>query len=68
MQVVYRQAGRIANSFVISRDANGIIMRKTDIVLERWEVVKDPDDLRGFQHLFDERDRLAAERPTPVTQ
>ncbi len=60
-QVIYSQQGRILNSFVIARDAAGTIVRKTDIVLDRWEIVKDPDDLRGFQKCFDDRDKLAAE-------
>ena len=42
MQVVYRQQDgghmRIANSFVVARDASGKIIRKTDILLDRWEV------------------------------
>lgn len=66
MQVVYRREDsghmRIANSFVIARDGSGKIIRKTDIILDRWEVVNDDEMLRGFHHCFDERDRLAAER------
>jgi hypothetical protein len=51
---------RSANNFTIARDASGMIMRKTDSDPERWEVITDPDDLRIFQHCFDERNRLAA--------
>jgi hypothetical protein len=74
MQVIYRQeengAKRIVNSIVIARDAAGTIVRKTDIVFDRWEIIKDPDDLRGFQKCFDDRDRLTiekAENDTAVT-
>ena len=62
MHVVYRRDGQIINSFVIARDASGKIIRKTDLVLDRWEVVGDDETLRGFQNCFDERDRLAAEK------
>lgn len=66
MQVVYKRedAGvmRIANSFVIARDASRKIIRKTDLILDKWEVVSDEGDLRDFQHCFDERDRLATEK------
>src|SRR5258708_2677915 len=65
MQVVYRREDsghmRIADSFVIARDAGGKIIRKTDILLDRWEVVSDEETLRAYQHQFDERDRLAGE-------
>ena len=62
MQVIYSQEGRILNHFVIARDAAGTIVRKTDVFLERWEIITDADDLRGFQKCFDERDRLAVEQ------
>ncbi|HYL65206.1 MAG TPA: hypothetical protein VE077_21535 [Candidatus Methylomirabilis sp.] len=66
MQVVYRQEDggvmRIAKSFVVARDASGKIIRKTDILLDRWEVVNEGDMLRGIQHCFAERDRRAAEQ------
>lgn len=66
MQVVYHKEDggvmRIANSFVVARDATGKIIRKTDVLLDRWEAVNEKDLLRGIQHCFDERDRLAAER------
>jgi hypothetical protein len=62
MQVIYRAEGRIENSFVLSRAADGTIRRKTDIVLDWWEVVTDDDDLRTFRSHFDERDRLQADR------
>jgi hypothetical protein len=62
MQVVYSQGSRILNHFLIARDAVGTIVRKTDIVLDRWEIVNDADDLRDFQKCFDDRDRLALEQ------
>ena len=62
MQVIYSEQSHILNSFVIARDLAGTIVRKTDIVLDRWEIINDPDDLRGFQKCFDDRDRLAIER------
>jgi hypothetical protein len=66
MQVIYsREDGgviRIANSFTIARDASGAIMRKTESLPERWEVVKDPDEYRGFEACFDARDKLAAKK------
>jgi hypothetical protein len=68
MQVVYQQeengSKRIVNSFVIARDAAGTIVRKTDIVLDRWEIVSDEDLLRGFQRCFDHRDTLAIDKAT----
>lgn len=67
MQVIYRHDDdgqvRIRNSFVIARDPSGKIIRKTDILLDRWEVVDDEDMLRSFQRCFDERDRLMIEKP-----
>jgi hypothetical protein len=62
MQVIYFQDGRILNHFLIARDAAGTIVRKTDIALERWEIITDPDNLRGFQKCFDDRDKLALEQ------
>jgi hypothetical protein len=50
---------RIDNSFVIARDAGGKMLRKTDIILDRWEVINDEETSRGLRHCFDERDRLA---------
>jgi hypothetical protein len=61
MQVIYSQEGRVLNSFTIARDAVGTIVRKTDIVLDRWEIVNDADDLRGFRKCFGDRDKLALE-------
>jgi hypothetical protein len=62
MQVVYSQEGRILNHFVIARDAVGTIVRKTDVFLERWEIITDANDLRGFQKCFNDRDHLAQEQ------
>jgi len=66
MQVVFKREDggnmRIANSAMIARDASGKIIRKTDILLDRWEVVNDEELLREFERCFDERDRLAAEK------
>lgn len=50
------------NSFVIARDVMGKIIRKTDLILDRWEVVTDQDSLRDLRHCFEERDRLLAEK------
>lgn len=61
MQVLCHRSDGERNSFMIARDADGTIIRKTDIMLDRWEVVNDEKDLRDFRHCFDERDRLAAE-------
>jgi len=70
MQVVYRNNDdgqmRTRNSFVIARDLGGKIIRKTDILLDRWEVVNDEETLRSFEHCFDERDRLRIEKPESV--
>ena len=67
MQVLYRREDdgqmRLANSFAIARDGSGKIIRKIDSFPEQWEVVNDEEMLRGFQHCFDERDRLAARVP-----
>ena|ERR1700677_1501473 len=62
LQVIYSQEGRVLDHFVIARDAAGTIVRKTDVFLERWEIITDADDMRGFQRCFDERDRLALEQ------
>jgi hypothetical protein len=68
IQVVYRYddpdtgAKRPADSFTIARAADGAILRKTDIVLDRWEIITDEEDLRFYRRHFDERDRLAAEQ------
>ena len=66
MQVVYRHEDRgvmhTANSVVIARDASGTIVRKTDILLDRWEVVSDEETSRAYRECFDNRDRLAAEK------
>jgi hypothetical protein len=61
MQVRFSRSDGERNSFMIARDPAGTIIRKTDMVLDRWEVVTDAGDLRDFRHCFDERDRLAAE-------
>jgi hypothetical protein len=61
MQVLARREDGERNSFMIARDAGGKIIRKTDIMLDRCEVVTDEEDVRHFRHCFDERDRLAAE-------
>lgn len=65
MQVIFKDeaTGRILNSFVISRDANGTIRRKTDILLDWWEDVTNEDDLQVFHSCFEDRDKaLAAEQ------
>ena len=51
-------AKRPADVYVTARDGNGNILRKTDILLDRWEIITDEDDLRVFRKHFDERDRL----------
>jgi hypothetical protein len=58
----FRREDGERNSFVIARDGAGNIIRKTDILLDQWEVVKDEAELRDFRHCFEERDRLAAEK------
>jgi hypothetical protein len=62
MQVIYKGEGRITNHFLIARDARGAIMRKTDIVLEKWEVISEEELLRALQNCFNDRDKLAAEK------
>lgn len=62
IQVIYSQDSRILNHFLLARDGAGTILRKTDVLLERWEIVTDVDDLRGFRKCFDERDRLALDQ------
>jgi hypothetical protein len=62
MQVIYQSTDasskrRIESSFVIARAPDGTIRRRTDIVLERWEIITDADDLRFFQCVFDDRDK-----------
>ena len=61
MHVLFRREDGEQNSFVIARDAGGNIIRKTDLILDRWEVVSDEETLRGFQRCFDERDRPTTE-------
>jgi len=62
MRVVVRREDGERNSFVIARDPGGKIIRKTDLILDRWEVVNDEELLRQCKHCFDEKDRLAAEK------
>jgi hypothetical protein len=61
MQVLFSRSDGERNSFMIARDTGGKIIRKTDIMLDRWEIVTDEEDLQDFRHCFEERDRLAAE-------
>jgi hypothetical protein len=62
MRVLYRREDGEQNSFLVARDASGNIIRKTDLILERWEVVNEEDFLRECRNCYDERDRLAAEK------
>jgi hypothetical protein len=62
MRVVIRREDGEQNSLVIARDAGGNIIRKIDLILDRWEVLTDEEDLKQCRHLFDERDRLAVEK------
>ena len=66
MRVLYRREDGEQNSFLIARDASGNIIRKTDLILERWEVVNEEDFLRECRNCYDERDRLAAEKAANV--
>jgi len=61
VQIIYSQDGRILNGFEIARDAAGTILRKTDTVLDHWEIISDANDLRGFRECFNARDKLAAQ-------
>jgi hypothetical protein len=67
IQVVYQYedatAGtkRTGESFIIARDGNGAILRKTDILFDRWETVTENDLLQFCQSHFDARDRLTAQ-------
>ena len=67
MQVIYKSEGRVANHFLIARDARGTIMRKTDLIFERWEAVSDVKLLRAFQECFNARDKLVAEKTATAT-
>jgi len=68
MQVLYEskdansRAGFQRGSFVIARTPDGTILRRTDVLLERWEIITNKDDLRFFQSQFETRDNLALER------
>jgi hypothetical protein len=53
---------RPVTSFTLARDAEGKILRKTDIFEERWEIVTDPGDLKDFGEFFAMRDRAQAEK------
>jgi hypothetical protein len=39
-------------SITLARDAERRILRKTDIIEERWEIVTDPGDLKDFREFF----------------
>jgi hypothetical protein len=52
---------RIGQSFVIARDANESILRRTDVLLDQWEIITDEDDLRYFRSHFDRRDKSRVE-------
>lgn len=66
IQVIYQYEDatsgtkRTGESFIIARDGNGVILRKTDILLDRWEIINENDFLQFCQSHFDARDRLAA--------
>ena len=68
LQVIYQHeepatgAKQTGDSFVIARAPDGSILRKTDIVLERWELITDEDDLRFFRSHFRDNDKLTMER------
>jgi hypothetical protein len=69
VQVILKDGSdRAENSFVISRDSDGNIRRKTDILFDRWEVVTDEDDLLGFRRCFEERDKAVAKADLKNTQ
>jgi len=51
---------------MLARTFAGDILRKTDLVLDHWEKITDPEDLRAFQSCFDARDKLALEKADPT--
>ncbi|MFZ0410663.1 MAG: hypothetical protein WAL51_04040 [Candidatus Acidiferrales bacterium] len=62
MQVIYQSTDcankrRTESSFVIARTLDGQILRRADIVPERWEIITDPGDLKFFRSVFDDRDK-----------
>lgn len=59
--------GTIGNSYLLARYAAGNIFRRTDIVLERWEMMTDEEDLRICRKHFDDRDRLSAANKAKTT-
>jgi hypothetical protein len=65
MQVVRNKGDHVLDSVIIARDGAGTIVRKTDVLLDVWEIVEDPTYLQAFQSYFDERDRaIAKHNPT----
>jgi len=61
VQVILKDgAGQVNNSFVISCDRQGTIRRKTNFLLDVWEVVTDETELRGFRYCFNQRDKTVA--------
>lgn len=70
MQAIYQsQDGntkRIINSFIIARAPDGTIRRKTDVLLDTWEVITDEKDLQTLRSVFDNRDTLARTQHKPV--
>jgi hypothetical protein len=62
MHVVYQQGGHVTNSVVLARDSRGTIIRRTDVLLDRWEQITDDESLKTSRQCFDNRDRLAAEQ------
>jgi hypothetical protein len=68
MQVIHKSknansgARLQGGSFVIARTPDGTILRRTDVLLERWETITNDDDRRFFQSFFETRDKLAREQ------
>jgi hypothetical protein len=55
-------AMRTAASILLARNGSGVIIRKTDFLLDGWEQVTDEDALRACHEFFENRDRLMAEQ------
>jgi len=53
--------GLTAKHYILARDPAGTIRLRTDVFLERWEVITDTEELRIAEKHFTDRDRLSAE-------
>ena len=64
MEVVYLRGKQVVDSFVIARYRDGTILRRfadgTIILKNKWEEVRDEEELRRYRKCFADRDKERA--------